>query len=386
VTALPTATDVLVVGAGPTGLTLACALAAQSVPFVHVDRAIGPIQQSRAVVVHARTLEELEKIGVSEQLADTGRRIPRFAIRDRDRPLISFRFDRLPTRYPFMLVIPQSATEAILLDRLEDLGARVYRSTSLTGLRVHPDGVEAALHSDRTGPHPLHARYVVGCDGMHSTVREATGIGFTGSRYDASFVLADVRLDWPFGDQVILFFSGEGMVVVAPMPGGWYRIVAMVDDAPERPELDTVQNLLDRRGPVARPVVADEVLWSSRFRVSHRLADRYRHGGVFLAGDAAHVHGPAGGQGMNIGIQDALDLAPKLAAVLSGTADESVLDEYEARRRPVARSVADLTDRMTRVGTARAPLARSARNTALRVAGRIPPARRAFTTSLAGLK
>lgn len=385
-TALPTVTDVLIVGAGPTGLTLACALAARSVPFVLVDRAIEPTRQSRAVVVHARTLEGLEEIGVSERLADTGRRIPRFAIRDRDRSLISFRFDTLPTRYPFMLVIPQSSTEAILLDRLKELGDRPYRSTSLTGLRVHPDGVEATLSTDGTGTHPLQARYVVGCDGMHSTVREATGIGFSGSRYDASFVLADVRLDWPFGDQVILFFSGEGMVVVAPMPGGWYRIVAMVDDAPERPELDTVQNLLGRRGPVARPVVADEVLWSSRFRVSHRLADRYRHCGVFLAGDAAHVHGPAGGQGMNIGIQDALNLAPKLAVVRSGTADESVLDEYEARRRPVARSVAGLTDRMTRVGTARAPLARSVRNTALRAVSRIPRARRAFTASLAGLK
>lgn len=385
-TSLPSCTDVLIVGAGPTGLTLACVLAARSVPFVIVDRSLEATQQSRAVVMHARSLEELDSIGVSQALADAGRRIPRFGIRDRDRPLISLRFDTLPTRYPFMLVLPQSTTEAILLDRLNELGAGPFRPVALSGLSDTGGQVEATLLIDGGRSHALAARYVVGCDGMHSTVRQITGVGFTGSQYEESFVLADARLDWPFGDEVILFFSREGMVVVAPMPGDLYRIVAMVDDAPERPALGAVQALLDNRGPTSPRIVASEVTWSSRFRVSNRLADRYRESAIFLAGDAAHVHGPAGGQGMNIGIQDALNLGVRLAAVLGGAAGESVLDEYEAQRRPVAQAVVGLTNRMTRVGTARAPLARAARNSALRIAGHVPPARRVFTMDLAGLK
>jgi 2-polyprenyl-6-methoxyphenol hydroxylase-like FAD-dependent oxidoreductase len=385
-TPFPTSTGVLIVGAGPTGLTLACALAAESVPFVIADRKAEPTRQSRAVVVHARTLEELDSIGVSESLAAAGRRIPRFGIRDRDRTLISFRFDLLPTRFPFMLVVPQSTTEAVLLDRLAELGVRPYRSMSLTGLSEAGGEAEATLLAGGSGPQTIRARYVVGCDGMHSTVREISGIGFAGGQSQESFVLADARLDWPFGDEVILFFSREGMVVVAPMPDGQYRIVAMMDDAPERPTLDTVQTLLARRGPAAHPIVVGEVTWSSRFRVSARLADRYRHSAVFLAGDAAHVHGPAGGQGMNIGIQDALSLASKLTAVLRGAAGESLLDQYESQRRPVAQSVVGLTNRMTKVGTARAPLARAARNTALRAASHVPPARRNFTMGLAGLR
>ena len=198
--------------------------------------------------------------------------------------------------------------------------ARCTAAHAVTGVEIDDRGVTSAIAGPTVTSVRIRARYVVGCDGMHSVVREEAGIGFTGDRYQQSFVLADVRdaTGRSPGDEVHLFFSPAGLVVVAPLPRDLYRIVATLDDAPERPALADVQALLDARGPVATPAVVGDVVWSSRFRVHHRLADVYRRGPVFLAGDAAHVHSPAGGQGMNTGIQDAMVLARLLADVLGG--------------------------------------------------------------------
>jgi 2-polyprenyl-6-methoxyphenol hydroxylase-like FAD-dependent oxidoreductase len=184
-------------------------------------------------------------------------------------------------------------------------------------------------------------------------------------------------------DEVILYFSPAGMMVVAPLPGGVYRIVAAVDEAPESPDRPYVQRLLDTRGPEASRAVVTEVIWSSRFRVHHRVADRYRAGRVLLAGDAAHVHSPAGGQGMNTGITDAVALTETLAAVLDG-APEDTLDRYGATRRPVALHVVALADRLTRLATV-PRWARRPRNLVLRGAGRIPAVRRRLALQLSGL-
>ena len=229
----------------------------------------------------------------------------------------------------------------------------------------------------------LHARYVVGCDGMHSTVRERAGIAFAGGSYGESFVLADVRLsgDVP-SSEVILYFSPAGMVVVAPLPGGVHRIVATVDHAPEQPGATYVQGLLDARGPQRERVVVHEVLWGSRFRVHHRVADTYRAGRVLLAGDAAHVHSPAGGQGMNAGILDAMRLAEALAQALAGNVTS--LDAYGAERRPVAQQVVALADRLTRLATV-PPRLRALRNLALSSLSRLPMFRRQLAWRLSGL-
>jgi 2-polyprenyl-6-methoxyphenol hydroxylase-like FAD-dependent oxidoreductase len=384
---LPATTEVAIVGAGPAGLTLACALAAERVPFVLLDRLAEGANTSRAAVVHARTLEVLEGLGVSDRMRAQGHVVPRFTLRERGRVLAAIPFDALPTRYPYTLMIPQNVTEAILLGRLRELGGDVHRPFEVADLRQDADGVSVTVAAEGQPAQAIRARYLVGADGMHSTVRERAGIGFTGDRYEQSFVLADVRMQWQLrADEVMLFVSPEGLVVVAPLPGGRHRIVATVDDAPEHPGIADVQGLLDARGPETGSARIREIVWSSRFRVHHRLADHYRAGRILLAGDAAHVHSPAGGQGMNTGIQDAVALGRSLAAVLTGRAGEAELDRYERTRRPIAERVVTFTDRMTRMATLRSRRSRTLRNGVLGVVGRIPALRRWLATELSGLR
>jgi 2-polyprenyl-6-methoxyphenol hydroxylase-like FAD-dependent oxidoreductase len=236
-----------------------------------------------------------------------------------------------------------------------------------------------------SGERHIRARYVVGADGMRSVVREAAGIGFQGEAYGESFVLADVEMDWPLGaDEVSLFFSPAGLVVIAPLPGGSYRVVATLDDAPETPSIADIQKLLDARGPSAGARVTG-IGWASRFRVHHRLADTYRDGPFLLMGDAAHVHSPAGGQGMNTGLVDAIVLGDALTRVLRDGAPDTVLDDYARTRRPAAQSVLALAGRLTRIATVRSVTLRRLRNLAMRILDRVPAFKRTMTLGFSGL-
>jgi 2-polyprenyl-6-methoxyphenol hydroxylase-like FAD-dependent oxidoreductase len=373
-------TDVLVIGAGPSGLTLAASLVKQGVATTVVDRQAAGANTSRAAVVNARTLEVLDDLDVARRLVKEGIHAPRFTIRDGRRTLIPVDFSVLPTDYPYSLMVPQATTERLLLERLTELGGTVLRPKTLASLIQDADGVTATFDDGEL----IRARYVVGADGMHSIVREQAGIGFEGGAYQESFTLADVRLRGEAPpDEVILFWAKAGLTVVAPLPGDIYRIVAPVADAPEEPSAAFVQQLLDERGLGAGRMVVTDVVWGSRFRIHHRVADTYRAGRLLLAGDAAHVHSPAGGQGMNLGIQDGVALAGALAAVLAGASD-SVLDEYNATRRPIAHQVVEMTDRLTRLATL-PRAARPIRNTAIGLIGRVPSVQRALAMRLSGL-
>jgi 2-polyprenyl-6-methoxyphenol hydroxylase-like FAD-dependent oxidoreductase len=275
---LPGRTEVLVVGAGPVGLAVAASVAGNGHDVTVVDRQAAGANTSRAAVVHARTLEMLERIGVSKRLAGLGIHARRFSIRDGNRELVPVRFDGLPTEYPYTLMVPQNVTEQVLLDRLEELGGKVHRPYLATGVRETADGAEVTLDSGDT----VKAQYVVAADGMNSTVRDLAGLGHDGNgALSLSFTLADVRVEGGLpADQVLLFFSAPGILVVAPLPDGSFRLVAEVEDAPEQPDVAYAQRLLNTRGPRRPPVRVTEVIWGSRFRIHERVADRYRAGRV----------------------------------------------------------------------------------------------------------
>ena len=374
-------TDVLIVGAGPVGLSAAAALRQRGRDVTIVDRATMPATTSRAAVIHAGTLERLGEIDVTDELVRRGIKVPRFTVRDGDRALLQVDFAGLPSAHPYTIMLSQEETEKVLTSRLGDLGGSVTRGSELDRIEQDRAGVTAVMADGQE----IRARYLVGADGMHSAVREQCGIGFAGSAYEESFVLADVRLDWEFDDaEVMLYFAPAGLVVIAPLPEGRYRIVATADSAPEHPDREFIQDILDERGPRKQRAVVEEIVWSSRFRVHHRLAERYREGRVFLAGDAAHVHSPAGGQGMNTGIQDALWLAETLDRALGG-AGQAALDGYEAERRPVAAGVLSLTHRMTVAATLGNSTLRSVRNAILDLASRIPGFGQRMALNLSGL-
>ncbi|TCB93576.1 FAD-dependent oxidoreductase [Micromonospora zingiberis] len=377
---LPERTDVLIVGAGPTGLTAALTLARRGVEVTLVDEREQPQVTSRAAVVHAYTLELLDRIGAGAPLVARGLRAPRFSVRDRDRVLVTVPFHRLPTRHRYALMVSQSVTEQVLTERLAEAGGRVLRPYRLTGL--HHDAAGAVARFDGA---TVRARWVIAADGIHSTVRTLAGIPFTGpADTEESFVLADVLVDSTLPrDGASVFLARGGPLVWAPLPDERVRLVATATDPPAEPDAAYLQRLLDERGPAQRPDRVREVFWSSRFRLHRRVAETFRAGPILLAGDAGHVHSPAGGQGMNLGICDAVDLGETLADVLAGGPDR-LLDEYADRRRPLAHEVAGFADRLTRLAVV-PPAGRPVRNLLLRLVSALPPVRHRVALRLSGL-
>jgi 2-polyprenyl-6-methoxyphenol hydroxylase-like FAD-dependent oxidoreductase len=376
----------VIVGAGPAGLALGIVLARAGVSFVLLDKLKEGLNTSRAAVIHAHTLDVLEDLGVNANLHALGRKLVRFSIRDRDRSLVDLRFDALPSRHPHLLMLPQNRTEQVLNARLRELGVSVQRGWMVEAIADFGHTVRVSARSAGGEHRVFDARYVVGADGMHSLVRKTAGIGFAGHTYEESFLLADVAMDWAHGaDEVKLFFSPAGMVVVAPLPDGTFRIVSTMDDAPECPTVADVQALLDARGPTTGAITVRKVVWGSRFRLHDRVADSYRRGRLLLVGDAAHVHSPAGGQGMNTGLVDAKVLGEMLVAVISGKRDDSWLDGYEAVRRPAAVQVVHFAGRLTWLATMRNPLKRFVRNGVLSLLNRMPVLKRKLEMALSGL-
>lgn len=374
-------TDVLIVGAGPTGLTAATHLARDGVKHVIVDAQSAGENTSRAAVVHARTLEVLEPLDVTPRLCEIGIKATRFTVRDHDSILISIDFESLATKYPYTLMISQADTERILLERHRELGGKVFRPCRL--VRIDQDYCSVVAQFDDGTV--VHSKYAIAADGMHSTVRESSEIDFDGAPYPLSLILADVEIEGKGVqyDEVILYFSNEGMLVLAPLPGGTHRVVAVLDDAPETPSRELVQKLLRTRGPQQHPVSVKTVIWGSRFRVHHRVAVKFRKDRIFLAGDAAHVHSPAGGQGMNTGIQDGAFLAKLLRAAIE-TGNPSALERYSQERRPIAQKVVSLADRLTRLATAPG-LLRTPRNILLRTISISAHFRQKLAMELSGL-
>ncbi|HZX06343.1 NAD(P)/FAD-dependent oxidoreductase [Kribbella sp.] len=370
--------EVVVVGAGPVGLAVAVGLRLHGHEVLVIDKQAEGANTSRACVIHPRTLEVLEQLGVTKRLIDLGLELQDFAIRSGDKQLIPVGFADLPTAYPFVAMIPQPVTEQVLLERLQELGGSVLRPYAATGLSQTADGVEVTLDSGDV----VQAKYAVAADGMHSTIRELAGLRMPGNTLELSLSLVDVRVAGGLPtDEVGLYFAADGMLVVAPLPDGSFRLVAEVHDAPEHPDLAFAQQLLADRGPRKTHPKVTEVVWGSRFRIHERVADSYRTGRVLLAGDAAHTHSPAGGQGMNLGLRDAVALADAVSQALAG--DESGLDGYATNSRAEAVRVIALAHRLTRLANVPRPI-RPLRNAALRLAARSTKTQTAVAKQLAG--
>jgi 2-polyprenyl-6-methoxyphenol hydroxylase-like FAD-dependent oxidoreductase len=357
-------TDVLVVGAGPTGLALAAYALAHGASVRVVDRAPTAVHESRALVLVPRTMEVLAGLGVSGELLRRGRRTIRLTLhagrRAVDLPLFDVGIEDTP--YPFLLFASQAETEAVLAEHLAGRGIIVERGTELVGLQQRADGVTCWL-AGAGGERIAEAAYVAGCDGGGSMVRRLLGVGFPGGRYPQRFALADVTIDGDLPpERVHAYLGRRGILFLFPLgsPAPWRVLGLLPDpDAAAPLSLAEVQAVVDEfTGFTGGGLRLRDPAWVSDFRLRHKLADRYRVGRVFLAGDAAHVHSPAGGQGMNVGIQDAANLGWKLALVARGHAHPALLDSYEPERLPVGRALLRFTDRLFTIATStRAPVA-----------------------------
>ncbi|MBY0492996.1 MAG: FAD-dependent monooxygenase [Cyanobacteria bacterium] len=359
-----TSVEVLIVGAGPTGLWLAIWLTKLGVRVRIIDRAAAPGTTSRALAVHARTMEFGDQVGVADAMAAAGVRIEALNIWVGGR-----RAARVPIRdigegfspYPFPLFLPQDVHERQLIDRLRDLGVTVERSTALTSVTQDAQCVRAELTRDGVSE-IVEVSYLAGCDGASSTVRDQLGIGFPGGTYTGAYYVADVDASGPAVDKgVHIDLENVDFAIVFPLKAaGRVRLIGVIRDLADSSGDLTFE---DVRGNAIAHLQLDvtAVHWFSTYRVHHRVAERFRSGRAFLLGDAAHIHSPVGGQGMNTGIGDAVNLSWKLAAVLRRRAGESLLETYEPERIAFARRLVATTDRVFTVVSAPGGFARIVR-------------------------
>lgn len=331
---------VLIVGAGPTGLVLALLLTRLGVPVRIIDRALASGTTSRALAVQARTLEFYGQLGIADAVIEAGVTIDTLNlwVRGQQRAKVSLAgLGEGQTPYPFALVYPQDAHEALLEGELRQSGVLVERGVELRSFRQHDDFVEAHVVADGE-PQRIECQYLIGCDGGSSTVREEMGAGFPGGTYEGLFYVADVVASGiPSDHELNIDIEDTDFMLVFPMkePGG-LRLVGLAST-------DASANAISGQAAKSMGLQVSEVRWFSTYRVHHRVADRFRDRRVFLAGDAGHIHSPVGGQGMNTGIGDAVNLGWKLAQVLSGGAD--LLDTYEPERKRFAETLVATTDR-----------------------------------------
>jgi 2-polyprenyl-6-methoxyphenol hydroxylase-like FAD-dependent oxidoreductase len=369
---------VLVVGAGPTGLTLAAQLLARGIHARVIDKGAGPASQSRALSIQARTLELLDAMGLADEFVDHGHRVRRVRWYAGQRNLCDLDLAHNGSRYDFTLDLPQSWTETLLRARVHELGGTIEQRVELVRLTQRGGGVDATLRDAVGREIEVSAAYVVGCDGAHSRVRHEIGLPFEGQPYPQDWLLADVALDGVGSDCAVhAFFRPNGLPLVCVPMGGqrWRLVMANAGDrGGHPPTFAEIQELVAERAP--RHIEVSDPQWLASFRSHLRSTSSYRRGRVLLAGDAAHIHSPAGGQGMNTGMMDAHNLAWKLALVADGRAPDALLDTYGQERIPVASGVLEFTNKLVGVLTMQNRAKRAVRDTVLPVVSRTPMVQR----------
>src|SRR4051794_25940668 len=376
--------DVLVVGAGPTGLTLAAQLLARGIHTRIIDRDPGTPRLSRAIGIAARTLESLDAMGIVDRFLDEGHRARSLIVYRGSRRLFGIDMGYSGSAYRFQLHLPQERTEALLRERVAELGGEVEPGVELVGFTDEGDRVVATVRDGEGRASEISAGFLVGCDGAHSRVRRLLDVPFLGQPYPWDWLFADARLDWSGrSDEVHVFAHPDGLpLACVPITPRLWRLSLPTpgdrDGSP--PTLDEIQTLVDERGPGGITISDTETLTSLRCQI--RSTSTYRRGRVLLAGDAVHIHSPAGGQGMNTGMLDATNLAWKLALVARGRSAGTLLDSYGLERRPVAAEVLRFSQSLVQFATTPRSLKRSLRDAAL-PAFRVPPLQRRLARRMA---
>jgi 2-polyprenyl-6-methoxyphenol hydroxylase-like FAD-dependent oxidoreductase len=377
-------TDVLIVGAGPVGLFLANECARRGLRWRLIETRASQSEHSKALAIFPRTLEIFDMAGIVSPFLERANRVTSVTIIAHGRRLAHMRFVPEESPYPFIAMVPQDVTEKLLAEALRRKGGVIEYETTFHAAEQSNDGI--GVTADHRGdPIQLRASFVVGCDGAHSAVRHGLNIPFAGAEYKDSFALADVETnDTLPADELQLCPSEFGPVAIFPMSATRRRIVASVDQPEgDAPSLELVQNLLAQRAP--KDLEARALYWSSYFRIHHRQVAQLRSGRIFIAGDAAHIHSPFGGQGMNTGLHDVWNLAWKLDLFLRGRGNERLLDSYSTERLPVIKSVIETTHFLTKVMGTPNRLAQGLRDTVIPMVSRLAPFQHAFVQRLSEL-
>jgi 2-polyprenyl-6-methoxyphenol hydroxylase-like FAD-dependent oxidoreductase len=381
--------QVAIVGAGPTGAMLGIELARRGIEVSILDRQPERSPESRAIGIHARTLEVFDQLGVIDEFLDLGHRVDGFTFHLRGRRSLRLGFGALESRYPFMLTLSQAETQRILEEQLARIGVTVQRGVQLLELHEGEDAVELRLRRVRdVREQVLRAAWVVGCDGAHSIVRRGLGLPFDGADYAQDWLMAEVNIDpEPAREDAQVFAHAAPPLPIFPMPGGRWRVflpeVAGRREERRPPDMEEIEHLVAQRGPGGMTLSDPSLL--ATFRCYRRSTKVMRRGHVLIAGDAAHIHSPAGGQGMNTGLQDAFNLGWKLALVADGRAPATLLDSYQDERAPVATSVLAMTHGLVRTFTMASPRKRWVRDRLLSAAAAMPGAEHRYVTRLAQL-
>ncbi|MGG0239705.1 FAD-dependent monooxygenase [Bacillus rhizoplanae] len=344
--------DVLIVGAGPTGLTLASELRRFGVDCKVIDKASGISTKTKALGVMARTLEHLERMGIAYEFVKRGH--PTYVFNARSENITLARLDfkeKLRGPYPFVLMIPQNITEDILYSHFINIGGEVQWRTTLSGFKQDQLSVEATIVNSEGVESIIKAKYLIGCDGAHSVVRHGLNIDFEGITLDQNFALADLTVNWDLPhDELYAFVKNGKFTAYFPMKNGQHRIMISIDHFDNQKadiRLDQIQQIINEVGP--KNTTIHSPTWQSTFRVNQRKVKKGSVGRIFLAGDAAHIHSPIGAQGMNTGMQDAFNLAWKITYVLKHQSSPSLLDTYTEEREPIWLSLVKGTERATKM-------------------------------------
>nr|HAT8714635.1 FAD-binding protein [Legionella jordanis] len=378
--------DVLVVGAGPVGLFCANELHRQGLTCRIIDKKSGLSEKSKALAIHIRSLDVLDDTGFIEEIVSQGHKIVGASFQADGKELVNLSFKDVEASRHFFIDLPQNKTEAILYEGLNNKGITVEWQTELTGIEQHSNHVVASIKHSDGQIEQLHAFWIIACDGSHSTLRELVQAKFSGEAYPETWWLADLNIHWDLpNDKIALFASSKGPLACFPIEGDRYRLVMTAEQkvSHQEPSMDDIVRVFNARAAIQATL--SDPIWISQFGIAHRQIEHYRHGRIFFAGDAAHVHSPMGGQGLNTGLQDIYNLAWKLNLVQKNLAKEKILDSYHLERHPIGEQVLKKTGFLTHLFVLRNSFLIALRNQAVRLLASFGPVMKKITTDMAEL-